>query len=192
MSDIHANSLSGGFADPAIEAARAFRAILDAMAHPGRIVTLTGAMAPAPAGPAMAAALLTLADATTPVHLAGPLDTPALRDWLRFQTGAPLTDRGGAVFAVGTWPALLPLEDHAIGSAEYPDRSATLIVDLPHLAATGARMTGPGIETHALLSLPEIAPLQANAARFPLGLDFIFTCGDQLAALPRTTRVEGV
>jgi len=26
--------------------------------------------------------------------------------------------------------------------------------------------------------------------RFPLGLDFMFTCGDELIALPRTTRVE--
>jgi alpha-D-ribose 1-methylphosphonate 5-triphosphate synthase subunit PhnH len=43
----------------------------------------------------------------------------------------------------------------------------------------------------AALSLPEVAAFQANARAFPLGLDFLFTCGDRLAALPRSTRVEG-
>ena len=185
-----ADTLTGGFADPAVEAARAFRAILDAMARPGRIATLTGATAPAPASPALAAVLLTLADTTTPVHLAGGHDTSGLRDWLRFHTGAPLAGRGAAAFAVGTWDALLPLDDYAPGTAEYPDRSATLIVEVPHLAAEGARLSGPGIETAAHLSLPDIAAFRDNAARFPLGLDFILTCGDRLAALPRTTRVE--
>jgi alpha-D-ribose 1-methylphosphonate 5-triphosphate synthase subunit PhnH len=184
------DSLSGGFADPATDAARAFRAVLDAMARPGRILRLAGAAAPAPAGPALAAALLTLADGTTPVHLAGDHDTPALRDWLRFHTGAPLAGRGAAVFAVGSWPALLPLQDYAPGTPEYPDRSATLIVALDRLEPSGARLTGPGILTEARLSLPDLAPLHWNAARFPLGLDLILTCGDRLAALPRTTRVE--
>jgi alpha-D-ribose 1-methylphosphonate 5-triphosphate synthase subunit PhnH len=31
---------------------------------------------------------------------------------------------------------------------------------------------------------------QQNKRIFPLGLDFIFTCGECLAALPRTTRVS--
>lgn len=184
------DSLSGAFADPATDAARAFRAVLDAMARPGRIVTLAGATAPAPASSALAAVLLTLADSTTPVHLAGGHDTPALRDWLRFHTGAPLAGRGAAIFAAGTWAALTPLGDYAPGTAEYPDRSATLIVEVAELAAAGARLTGPGIDGQAHLSLPDLAPFQWNAARFPLGLDFIFTCGDRLAAVPRTTHVE--
>lgn len=182
--------LTGGFADPATDAARAFRAVLDAMARPGRIVALAGASAPAPASPALASVLLTLTDGTTPVHLAGAHDTPALRDWLRFHTGAPISPRDSAAFAIGTWEALLPLTDYLPGSAEYPDRSATLIVETPGLSTDGPRLTGPGIATEARLSLPDLAAFQANTARFPLGLDFLFTCGDRLAALPRTTRVE--
>jgi len=185
-----AATLTGGFADPATDSARAFRAVLDAMARPGRIVTLAGASAPAPASPALASVLLTLTDSTTPLHLAGAHDTPALRDWLRFHTGAPIVPRDQAVFAVGTWEALLPLTDYPLGSAEYPDRSATLIVEMPALGNDGARLTGPGIATEARLSLPDLAEFRANAARFPLGLDFLFTCADRLAALPRSTRVE--
>jgi alpha-D-ribose 1-methylphosphonate 5-triphosphate synthase subunit PhnH len=78
----------------------------------------------------------------------------------------------------------------AIGTAEYPDRSATLIVEMPELVAEGARLTGPGIETEAHLSLPEIAAFQANRARFPLGFDCFFTCGERVAGLPRSTRVQ--
>lgn len=185
-----ADLLAGGFADPAVAGARAFRAILRAMAEPGTIVTLTGAAAPAPAGPAMAAALLVLADPTTPVHPAGDHDTPELRAWLAFHTGAPVAPaRAGAAFGLGSWEALMPLEGWDAGTEEYPDRSATLIVALPRLEPTGAMLTGPGIRERAALSLPRAQVFSANAARFPLGVDFIFTCGDRLAALPRTTRV---
>ena len=79
----------------------------------------------------------------------------------------------------------------AVGTPEYPDRSATLIVEMERLQASGARLSGPGIKAAAALSLPEITEFQANARHFPLGLDFLFTCGDRLAALPRSTRVEG-
>jgi alpha-D-ribose 1-methylphosphonate 5-triphosphate synthase subunit PhnH len=61
---------------------------------------------------------------------------------------------------------------------------------MPELSATGARLTGPGIETETRLSLPEIAAFQKNRARFPLGFDCFFTCGDRVAGLPRSTRVQ--
>ncbi len=54
-------------------------------------------------------------------------------------------------------------------------------------------LSGPGIDDRARLApiLPEGAAevLRVNAARFPLGLDFFFTAGGQVAALPRSTRI---
>jgi len=188
MMDGH--NLAGGFADPATEAAAVFRAVLQAMARPGRIETVRGAVPPPPCSPAAGAALLTLVDSTTPLHLAGAHDCDTLRDWVRFHTGARLVGRPDAAFALGTWDALLPLAGYQLGTPEYPDRSATLIVDLPALSSTGTRLIGPGIRDSAVLSLPDPAAFEANAARFPLGLDFILCAGDRLAALPRTTRVE--
>lgn len=59
------------------------------------------------------------------------------------------------MFALGSWAALAPQTDFAIGTPEYPDRSATLIVEVDALTTESARLTGPGIESEAHLSLPE-------------------------------------
>ncbi len=185
-------ALEGGFADTPREAVMAFRACLSALARPGRIETVAGAMPPAPVSPAAGAVLLTLADGTTPVCLAGAHDSAAVRDWITFHTGAPLVGPAEAVFALGTWDALQPLDRFPAGLPDYPDRSATLIVEMPALTSSGARLTGPGIETQTYLSLPEVAACRANRTLFPQGLDFFLTAGDRLAGLPRTTRVEGV
>ncbi len=182
-------AMDGGFADAPREAALAFRAALQAMARPGRIERLEGAVPPAPASSAAGALLLTLCDPETGVYLAGDHDTPALRQWITFHCGAPLVGPERADFALGTWAALQPVGAYRIGTAEYPDRSATLIVEMDALEAAGARLTGPGIETEAALSLPELAAFEANARRFPLGFDCYFTCGDRVAGLPRSTRV---
>jgi alpha-D-ribose 1-methylphosphonate 5-triphosphate synthase subunit PhnH len=182
-------ALDGGFADAPRDAAHAFRAAMNVMARPGRIERLAGARPPAPLSVAAGVLVLTLCDPETPVHLAGSHDTPEVRGWIAFHTGAPVVGRAQAAFAVGTWEALGPLEGYRIGEAEYPDRSATLIVEMADLRAEGAALTGPGIRDTARLSLLETEAFCLNARHFPLGLDFFLTAGDRVAALPRTTRV---
>ncbi len=180
---------SGGFQDPATEAARIFRHTLNAMARPGRVETISGILPPAPLSPAAGAVLLTLADRETVVHLAPSHNTAAVRDWLVFHTGAPFGTAAEADFAVGGWDGLQPVTAYKIGTSEYPDRSATLIVEMDQLAAEGTRLTGPGIETEAWLTLPEEDAFVRNRRHFPLGFDCFFTCGDRLAALPRSTHI---
>lgn len=183
-------ALSGGFADASHDSARAFRSLLQAMSRPGRIERVSGAQPPAPLSVAAAATLLVLADRTMPLHLAPSHDTEALRAWIAFHTGAPLVPAEESSLALGTWQALQPVTRFRIGQPDYPDRSATLIVELPALAAEGVLLIGPGIRDVARLSLPETAAFQANRSLFPLGYDCILTAGDHLAALPRSTRVE--
>ncbi len=182
--------LDGGFSDPAHASARAFRAALNALARPGRIETIDGAAPPAPCSPAAGTLVLTLCDGTTPIYLAPSHDTPALRDWVTFHTGAPFADPADAMFALGTWAALQPVARFQNGTPQFPDRSATLIVERDTLDNAGAILRGPGIETTASLSLPEVAAFQANRRQFPLGFDCYFTSGAQLAGLPRSTIVE--
>lgn len=186
---MQANILSDGFADPAIGSAHAFRSVMEAMARPGTIQDIEGAAPPALLSPAMGAVLLTLCDTETPIYLAGNMDFQAARAWLAFHTGAPFVGPAHCVFAVGKWDTLAPLAVYPIGTSEYPDRSATLIVECSEFAA-GATLTGLGIKDQATLSLPVVEAFQVNQTLFPLGLDFIFTCGERLAALPRSTKVS--
>ena len=138
---------------------------------------------------------LALADVETPLWLPARLRRGAAAEWLRFHTNAPQgTGRGPAMFAVGLWEELLPLEDWPAGEPAYPDRAATLIVEVAALdVGPVLALSGPGIDGHARLApmLPEGAAeaLRVNAARFPLGLDFFFTAGRQVAGLPRSTRI---
>ncbi|MEC8582096.1 MAG: phosphonate C-P lyase system protein PhnH [Pseudomonadota bacterium] len=187
---MQATALAGGYANPATQSAHAFRSVMEAMARPGTIQDIQGAVPPADVSVAAGTVLLTLCDTDTPVYLAGKADTDDVRKWLAFHTGAPLTGPTHAMFAVGDWDALIPLGSYPIGTPEYPDRSTTLIVECAELEAAGATLRGPGIKSEAALSLPETRAFQSNRALFPLGLDFIFTCGDKLAALPRSTEVS--
>lgn len=185
-------ALQGGFADTPVHSSHAFRAALEAMARPGTIHEVVGAAPPAPVSIAAGALLLTLCDATTPLHLAGAYDCAAVRDWVTFHCGAPLVVADEASFALGDWAALHPVARFAIGLPDYPDRSATLLIETDGFSPANARLTGPGIATHAETSLPEVAAFQANRALFPLGFDCFFTSGNRMAALPRSTIVEAL
>ncbi|MEM6934280.1 MAG: phosphonate C-P lyase system protein PhnH [Pseudomonadota bacterium] len=187
---MEAHSLEGGLSDAPVEAAVAFRAALDAMSRPGNILTVSGAEPPVPLSVAAGTLLLTLCDPETPLALAPSIDLPSIRDWVIFHTGAPIVGPERCMFAVGRWDELHPLSRFLIGTSEYPDRSATLIVETETLSPDGARLSGPGIADQTALNLPDVSAFQANNALFPLGLDFIFTAGSEIAALPRTTRVE--
>jgi len=187
-----AAALQGGFATAPVQSALAFRAALDAMACPGKICTVAGASPPAPLSVAAGVLILTLCDGTTPVHLAGALDCAEVRDWITFHAGAPLVAAADASFAVGEWRALQPVTRFGTGTPDYPDRAATLIIEMPHLTAYGPMLTGPGIQHCAHLSLPETGAFQANRGLFPMGFDCFFTAGPNLAALPRSTHVRDV
>lgn len=186
------DALAGGFTDAPPQSARAFREVLEALARPGTIRRVSGAKPPAPLSVAAGVVLLTLCDTTTPLHLAGDADCAAVRDWIAFHIGAPLVAADRAHFALGLWDDLQPVGRFRIGQPDYPDRSATLIVEMDWLTNHGPTLTGPGIETATWLSLPETAAFRTNRARFPLGFDTIFTSGDRIAGLPRSTRVEAI
>ncbi len=187
---MNAEALEGGFDNPPIDASYAFRSVMQAMARPGTIQSIAGALPPAPLSTAAGTCLLMLCDQDTPVFLADSHDNPQVRAWLAFHTGAPLASASDCLFAVGSWTSLQPLDTYSVGTAEYPDRSSTLIVELDRLEQSGAALSGPGIKSTCSLALPAIEPFQKNHLLFPLGLDFIFTNDDLVAALPRSTEVR--
>lgn len=190
--------LAPGLADPAHDAQRLFRAVLEGFSHPGRIVALP--QPPAGVGPLSAAAtafVLTLVDRDTPLWLAPAFAMDAVRDFVRFHTGAPIVAREAeALFAVLTPDRAAMLDGFAIGTDPYPDRSATLVVEVPSLSTGPERfLRGPGIQSRAtahVAGLPDSfwSAWKANSALFPCGVDVVFTAESELLALPRSITVE--
>ncbi len=185
-----ANHFAGGFSAPATDAAHAFRAAMNAMARPGQSFDITGATPPEGISTAAGTLLLTLCDPETKLFLADDVDSEALRAWITFHTGAPIVAAGEADFALGGWDALMPLDQYRIGTSEYPDRSTTLIIEQPAFGAPNAVLSGPGIKDQIKMDLPDVAQLQRNTVMFPLGLDFFFTAGTQVMALPRSSQIS--
>lgn len=187
------------FPDPVHDGQRQFRRVLAAMAEPGTLHTAAAPAVPAEAaiGAALWGTLLALCDLETKLWIAPGLEAGGLAEALGFHTGCRVTTAPEeADFALVT-PATLaePAPAFAEGSDAYPDRSTTLLVVLDVLAEAGPwRLAGPGIPGTRTLAVGEAAPLMrrlvANRARFPRGLDAILTCGERLAAIPRSTRLE--
>lgn len=187
-------SLDGGFGQPVFEAQATFRLVMDAMARPGNILNVAADVAaPGLAGPAQAALALTLCDAATPVWQA---NAPSeLGAWFAFHTGAPLTKTTSeAAFAFLGHGEAMP-DDLPTGTQDYPDRSATLIIEVRRFGeGERFRLTGPGIDGHRDLivdGLPEgfAAFRTANRSLFPRGLDVLLTAGRDLVGLPRSTHL---
>ena len=189
-----------GLADPVLDSQRVFRGVLDAMANPGRVIAI------APEGPplpplngASLAICLALMDLETPIWLDAAGRTTDVMTHLRFHCGCRIVDEPAhARFALVVDAMEMPaLDRFDAGTDEYPDRSATVIVQARTLiAGAGRRLAGPGIESEASLAAGGLAvgfwpDFRANRERFPRGVDVLLTTGGSVAALPRTTRVEG-
>jgi alpha-D-ribose 1-methylphosphonate 5-triphosphate synthase subunit PhnH len=189
--------LPPGFADKVLSAQSTFRSVMDAMARPGlvrRIAPVAGAPGPMMRG--TAAIALTLFDHDTPLWCDAPMsDSSDVLKWLKFHTGAPVVqDPSVSSFALIADADSLPvLEDFALGSNEYPDRSTTVILQVDSLAEGPAfELRGPGIDGVAMLRA-SIRPddlferLRINEVLFPRGIDVVLVADDAVVAIPRTT-----
>lgn len=190
--------IAPGFADPTRDSQAVFRRVMDAVARPGTIQDLSFAPEPPPGlGRAAAAMALTLFDFETKVWLDPLVRTGAAADWLRFHCACPLTEAPGeAAFAIVIDAAdCPPLSAFHPGDAKYPDRSTTLLVQVPALVGGRcATLEGPGIKGRSALAPEGLgagfwAQVQANHDHFQFGVDLILAAGDLIAALPRSTRV---
>ena len=194
-------SLAPAFAEPVLESQSAFRAVMRAMSRPGIAQQLHHDLSPpAPLSAGAAIVALTLFDYETPVWLDAALtDAEDVARWLRFHTGAPITDNPQlAAFALIADAAHAPdFMRFALGTPDYPDRSTTLILQVESLSGgPSIALKGPGIDGVQLLSarpLPEdfVRCMTDNRALFPRGVDVLLVTDDAVAAVPRSTRIEG-
>src|SRR3546814_5850845 len=99
-----------------------------------------------------------------PLGIDGIADTPPLRTYLKFHCGCPLVERSQvAAFALVTDPANMPrLALFAQGVDQYPDRAATLLLQVPSLEGGPAvTLRGPGIRDTAVRSEEHTSELQS-------------------------------
>ena len=187
-----------GIPELALTSQATFRAVLDAMASPGSVRPVPATIAPPPLASGAAAVALTLCDHDTPVWLDTALRTSAeVCAWLRLHCGCRLVDepRAASFAFIATPHELPPIEAFNLGTPDYPDRSATIVLQVDSLrAGPSLVLCGPGIRDRQELcadGLPDdmAARVAANRALFPRGVDFILVAADEIAALPRSVRL---
>src|SRR5262245_57210371 len=191
---------ANAFPETVLASQAVFRAVMDAFARPGEVKPLPPADgAPPPLSASAAAVALTLLDYETPVWLDATLARrPQVADWIRMQTGARVTaDPSSAAFAFVADPAHAPgFDAFSSGTAEYPDRSTTLVLQVESLATgTQLSLSGPGIARARTLAGEPLPPdfaarLSANRALFPRGIDVILVAPASVAALPRSVHAQ--
>lgn len=189
--------IASGFAQPVFDSQDAFRHALAALSRPGRIETLTRLpQGPSLLDPAAAALALTLFDFDSPVWLdsaAGNLNSEV---FLRFHCGCPVVEeprlaRFALIGAASSMPRLAAFHP---GDILYPDRSATVIIQLPSLVGgPPVALSGPGIATTASVAprgLPDWfwSDWAVNGALYPQGVDVLLVAADAVLGLPRTVR----
>jgi len=198
MPEFAYENISPGLQHPVLDSQRIFRAVLLTMSRPGTVTVLGNWPAPpSPLKPAAASVCLALADLDTPLWLESTIHSD-IQTYLRFHCGCPLTQKQeDASFAVVMDGNDLPdLKKFEAGTEEYPDRSATVIIQVRELnVGRGVTLTGPGIKDSTKLTVDGLdsgfwREFKKNSERFPLGYDVILASDTEIASLPRTVRVE--
>lgn len=166
-----------------------FRELMDAMARPGKIVSLAMAnVAP------LNAILATLLDKE--VTLCDHANVLIPKDWPLLQAYQATADTADFIVCDGT---LAPDFQPKLGTLASPDFSATLIIFVTSLVSgsTALHLTGPGIKDNVSIHMDGfhlnwlIARDDWNSA-FPIGVDIFLADDTHIMALPRTTKMEVV
>ena len=189
------------FDDPARQSQMVFRAVMTAMSRPGRIEAIATLHArgspPRLHGRDRAGAVrfrdagLARSSLACGCRRCGmvPVSDGQRRLW------SDRTKRRSPLWSTPTRP--LSSTVLVLGTEEYPERSTTLVLNVDRLSDEGGfSLIGPGVKGAARLGVHPVRPgLIAERAGlfelFPRGVDLIFVCGARIAALPRTTIVEG-
>ncbi len=192
-------TLKPGFPEPVKNAQNIFRYLLDAMSRPGEIQSIkTFTETVSTCNATTIASALTLLDYETPFWLSDSLNTQEVSEYLIFHTGAGKMETAdkAAFLLVGNISELPALKEFSLGSPEYPDRSATILLAVPSFeSGTEVKLSGPGIKEEITFSAESLnvdfwKMAQANNALYPQGVDFFFCTEDAIAALPRSTTIK--
>lgn len=206
MSVLSLQDMAPGFADATADSQAVFRSALDAMARPGTPVGISAASLVSLSVntcAASASVLLALLDQDCTLWLSPTLANGSAAAWLRFHTGCRVEqDCSKADFV---WAAsiaeLPPLQRLRQGSAEYPDQSATCVVEVTGWRTAAASdfdavsLRGPGVRDVLTLAVDGmdagfVQQHHAMQAHAPCGVDMFFCAGDAVLGFPRSVRLH--
>jgi alpha-D-ribose 1-methylphosphonate 5-triphosphate synthase subunit PhnH len=188
-----------GFEDVALGSQAVFRLALSALSRPGEILeVISQADTPAGLNDAACALLLTLLDQDTSLWLSPGAASGPAGPYLRFHTGCTLVDNApeadfALVASVDELPALTVFK---AGSDEYPERSATVVIEVGNLSGAGRwTLSGPGIDGSTPLCAEGldsrfVEAWNASRRAFPCGIDVFLASGRRIAGIPRTTMIK--
>ncbi len=164
-----------------------FQALMHALSFPGRLYALPQVDDKDP--------FEIIADALLDLETTFYTPVAPLADYLS-STGANATPPAAADYHFYPWldaDALPKIQAASIGTQQYPDQGATLIIGMGGDDETSFTLTGPGIQTTEDLTVRGIPAgfwdVRAKRLKYPLGWDVFFVGGDGVAGLPRTTQV---
>ncbi len=184
-----------------------FRSLLDAMARPGKIVTLQAIDIAVPTGMnrATAYACLALLNGDTSYFLTK--GSNRIEEYLSVNTGCLPSELGEADFVLAQGsddPDFVRFVKEGI--LTYPETGSSIIVEVElvddSLAddALQIRLTGPGVRNERMiwvkgLEASWIDALMEKNSEFPLGVDTYLSFSDEtdepcICCLPRSTKIE--
>ncbi|MCX7724042.1 MAG: phosphonate C-P lyase system protein PhnH [Thermodesulfovibrio sp.] len=181
--------------DEILNCQRAFRVLLDAMCHPGRLYDLKFINHQN----YLELILKTLLDNEVSHCVLG--DNKKIKEKEIYEmTGSKSTEIDEADFIVIFGNSNNEIERAKIGSPEYPDSSATLIyyISSNNTEPTRLRLKGPGIEGEKTFLISGINKNEFKLIKLinsscPLGLDSIFLYDSgKIFCLPRSTKIMEV
>ncbi len=189
--------------DPVFDAQVHFRLIMDSMARPGKLNTLTGVPIAPPTELNPASALIGLALLNADVTFFVSANPDQIADYFQTNTATNPAQANNAdfLFLHGT-DSPAALEQAKVGTLSYPDTNAFAIIDVDMLStepqpnALSLTVRGPGVDGQKTvfvtgLSSLLISTLRELNAEYPLGIDTILTDQtSQICCLPRSVNCE--
>jgi alpha-D-ribose 1-methylphosphonate 5-triphosphate synthase subunit PhnH len=177
-----------------------FRLLLDSMARPGKLNKLEEPAVNPPAGIHKATALVAFALLNRDVcFYAG--GRPEIEEYIKTNTfsSAAAADEADFVFISGAGTAQ-GLKMAKTGELEYPEKSATAVIDIEQIFdrptddTTELILAGPGVNGEKRiyvrgLSQEVLLTIKEHNCEYPLGIDVVLVDKQgQLACLPRSNK----
>ena len=198
------SEIPAGFANSFHTSQSVFRTALKALSYPGRVLKLEhDAAIPDQTNPAIGALLLALLDSETSLWCSNQSEINLAADWLQFHTDCAILKTPEEVdfLWVKNICDLPSLNNFKLGTDQYPDKSATCILEVPNLkekSPLSYELKGPGIHFKEILEIKGweqkdyqdfLTFWNQNNQLFPCGIDVFLSDGKYIVGLPRTTHL---